>query len=116
MNPALEAFLAARLPFAGLAAWGARLADHTMAKQCYVNWLTPAQVEQAMARLAMAAESLRQHQLEPVRFSWTFERMRIHLAIRPDGACLGLFVENRPDAGGTSAENILDEFAHADGL
>ena len=111
MNRPLQDFLTARLPFPGLAAWSARLPDRTTARQCYTNWLTPSQVEQALSRLALAAEGLRYHQLEPSRLCWVFQHLRIHLAVRRDGACLALFVENRSDLAGGVPERILEEFA-----
>ena len=65
---------------------------------CYSDWFTPAQVEQALSRLALAADSLGYHGIQPIRLCWVFEHTRIHLALRRDGACLAFFVENRPGA------------------
>ena len=95
----------------GVAAWCARLTDRTLASQCYTDWFRPAQVEQALSRVALAAESLAQHQIQPLKLCWTFEHARIYLACRPDGACLAMFVENRPDAPAAAVENVLHEFA-----
>jgi len=111
MNGSLEEFLAGRLPFPGLAAWSARLSDHTTTSHCYSDWFAAQQAEQTLGRLALAADSLGNHRIQPVRLSWVFEHARIYLGLRRDGACLALFVENRPDLSPTAAENVLDEFA-----
>ncbi len=110
MDAALQPFCETRLPFPGLAAWAARHPDRTMTNQCFANWLTPARVEQSLTRLALAAESLHHQRLDPVRLCWVFEHIRLHLAIRPDGACLALFVENRPGLPPATPEGVLDDF------
>jgi hypothetical protein len=74
------------------------------------NWLAPARVEQSLTRLVLAAESFQRQSIEPVRFSWLFEHVRIHLALRQDGACLALFVENRPELPAVTAESVLEDF------
>ena len=63
----------------------------------------------ALSRLALAADSLGYHGIQPARLCWVFERARIHLALRQDGACLALFVENRP-GNTTKLEALLEEF------
>jgi hypothetical protein len=110
MNEALQGFLDRNLPVAGVMACSVRLADRTFASRCYSDWFTPAQVEQALSRLALAADSLGYHCIQPTRLCWVFERVRIHLTLRRDAACLAFFVENRP---GTSPEleGLLEEFA-----
>ena len=86
--------------------------DRSFAHRCYANWLAPAQVEQTLSRLALAAESLRQQQLDPLRVCWVFQNLRIHLAPRPDGHWLALFVENRPDLNDGAPQTVLTEFAN----
>jgi len=110
MSAALRDFLAARLPLPGLAAWSARLADRTVTHECFVSWLTPAQIEQILARLALASEGLQHQHIHPIRSCWVFEPVRLYLAARPDGACLALFMENRPDLPRAATENLLDAF------
>ena len=112
MNSDFQTFLGARLPFAGLAAWGARYPDRTLAQRCFTSWLTPAQVEQAMIQLAAAADSFSQQDLQPVQQCWTFERLRIYLAPRRDGSGLTLFVENRGEVC-AAAEKVLEDFLNA---
>jgi hypothetical protein len=110
MKEALQALLQNGLPQPGVAAWSARLPDHSVGSQCYSDWFTPAQVEQVLTRLALAAESLRTHRIEPVRLCWTFEHARIHLALRPDSACLAFFVENRHGLSSAGLDGLLDGF------
>ena len=111
MKEPLQAFLDRNLPLPGVAACSARLADRTFVSHCYSDWFTVAQVEQALSRLALAADSLGYHGIQPARLCWVFEHSRIHLALRRDGACLALFVENRPGITNSRLEAVLEEFA-----
>ena len=111
MSEVLQSFLEQRVPFQGLAAWSARLADGALASQCFGDWLTSPQVEQTLASLVFAAENLGQQGIQPARLCWVFEHMRIHLGLGPDGTCLALFVENRPGLPRDPVENLLDEFS-----
>ena len=110
MKETLKEFVEARLPLAGLVAWGARLPDRTLASQCLNGWFTPKQVEQVVTRLALAAENLNSHGIQPARLCWIFEHARIHLALRADGACLALFMENRPIDSSAALESALEGF------
>jgi hypothetical protein len=110
MSESLQSFLDQRLPLPGLAAWSARLADGALSSQCYGDWLTPPQVEQTLTSLAFAADSLGQQRIQPMRLCWVFEHLRIHLGLDPGGACLALFVENRPGLPRDPVEHLLDEF------
>lgn len=110
MSDGLRKFIENHVPKDGLAAWGAQNADHTFTSQCYNNWFTPSQIEQTVKRLAIAAQNLAQHQIVPLRLCWTFEHARVLLALRDDGRCLTLFVENRPDLPQNALERALDEF------
>jgi hypothetical protein len=110
MNSQFQAFCDTRLPVPGLAAWAVRHSDRSIKSHCLTNWLAPARVEQSLTRLVLAAESLQRQGIEPVRLSWVFEHARIHLALRPEGACLALFVENRPDLPTGMVEGVLEDF------
>src|SRR3954453_16263542 len=110
MTNSLQEFLAERMPLPRVAAWSARTADRMLTSQCYTDWLAPSRVEQALTRVALAAESLQQHGILPVRLCWVVEQVRIHLALRSDTACLALFVENRPGYSGEGVERLLEEF------
>ena len=111
MKKVLEDFLDGNLPLPGVAACSARLADRTFVSRCYSDWFTAAQVEQALNRLALAANSLGYHGIQPARLCWVFERARIYLALRRDAACLAFFVENRPGAPNPKLAALLEEFA-----
>ena len=111
MKDTLQDFLDRNLLLPGLAACSVRLADRTFVSRCYSDWFTAAQLEQALNRLALAADSLGYHGIQPIRLCWVFERTRIHLALRGDAACLALFVENRPGASDPGIYALLDEFA-----
>jgi hypothetical protein len=111
MKAALQALIDRHLPQEGVAAWTARLPDRTCMGHCFTDWFTPNQVEQCLTRLALAAKSFADHHIDPVRLCWRFEHARIHLAFRHDGACLALFLENRPGRPGALLETVFEEFA-----
>ena len=110
MSASFQDFLAARLPFPGLAAWSARAADRAQSSRCFANWLTPPKVEQALTRLALAAEGLQSQRIDPIQLCWVFQHVRVYLGLRGDGGCLALFVENRPDLAPGQAEGLLAEY------
>ena len=111
MKQVIQDFLAPRLPLPGVVAWGARLADRSVLSHCYSDWFTAPQVEEALGRLTLAAESLSQHGIQPIRLCWVFEHARIQLARRGDGSCVAIFVENRPSLNTELLENLLNDFA-----
>ena len=112
MNPAIQEFLATRLPFPGLVAWGMRLPEQTAVNQCFSDWLGSSQIDQAVARLAHAAEQLERYSIEPTRLCWRFEHLHLYLARHNNGAWLVLFVANRAESSAASAiDNLLEEFA-----
>jgi hypothetical protein len=111
MKELVKEWLDQKLPMAALAAWGVRFADGSVASECSSNSLTPRQVEQAVNHLAPTGASLKLHGIEPVRLSWTFERIRIFLMTRDDGTCLAFFAENRPELSVSALEAALDEFS-----
>jgi hypothetical protein len=115
MKEKLQEFLSKRMPLPGVAAWGARLADRTVMSHCYSDWFSTEQIEQTLGRLALSADGLGYHGVRPVRLCWVFEHARIHLALRRDGICLALFVENRPGATNAKLEGVLGEFARITG-
>ena len=110
MKEVVEAFLDRSLPLSGVTACSVRLADRTFVSRCYGDWFTPEQIEQVLNRLALAADSLSFHGIQPTRLCWVFERIRIFLALRRDAACLAFFVENRPGSN-LKLERVMEEFA-----
>ena len=111
MSKAIQSFLRQLRPQRGLAAWGARLPDRTMASHCYGDWLRPNQVEQVMSRVLQASEGLHGHGIQSRRLCWVFDRVRIFLVLRADAACLALFVENRPGLETGALERVLGNFS-----
>jgi hypothetical protein len=109
MKEALQALLDRNLPLPGVGACSARLTDRSYVTRCYGDGFSPAQAEQVLSRVALAADSLGYHGIQPARVCWVFEHGRIHLALHQDGACLALFVENRPGTN-TKLEALLEEF------
>ena len=110
MSEALQEFLQANLPLEGLAAWGARLPDGTWLTRCYNDGFTAAQVEQLATSLVVAARGLDPYGLQPVRLCWVFEHARLHLALRREGDCLALLMENRPELANAEVDRVLDAF------
>jgi len=116
MKETLQEFLEHNLPLPGMAACSVRLADRTFVNHCYNDSFTEAQVEQALSRLALAADSLGYHGIQPIRLCWVFERMRIHLALRRDTVCLAFFMESRAGVANAKLEDLLEEFAQLPAL
>jgi hypothetical protein len=110
MSRALQDFLDPRLPLPGVAAWVARLADHSLVHEAFADWFTPDQLEHMLTHMVLAAENLAHHQIQPVRICWVFEHARLHLATRPDGTYLALFAENRADAPNDALTQVLEDF------
>lgn len=111
MKDALLELLNRRLPMPGVAAWSARLPDRSLIHQAYSDWFSEEQLEQIISRLALAADGLGYHGIQPVRLCWIFEHARIHLALRHDGPCLAFFVENRAGYASAKVESLLEEFS-----
>lgn len=111
MKAVFQQFLDRNLPLPGVAACSVRLADRTYVSCCYSDWFTASQVEQVLNRLALAADSLGYHGIQPLRLCWVFEHSRLHLALRGDGACAIFVLENRPGDSHAKLEGLLEEFA-----
>jgi hypothetical protein len=110
MNESLKAFLDGHLPIEAVVAWSTRLPDQSLVSHCYRDWISSAQVEQALDSLALAAKNLNTHGIQPLRLCSVFEHLRIHLTLREDGSCLALFVENRPTEATDALDRLLEEF------
>jgi hypothetical protein len=110
MSEVLQQFLEANLPVAGLAAWGLRLTDGSvLARSCNDN-LSLSQVEQMVNASAMAGRNFEPHGLQPLRLCWVFEHARLHLALRPEGVCLVLLMEQRPDLQVGELDRVIEGF------
>ena|SRR2546430_17702987 len=111
MNDLLAMLVESRMPLDGIAAWGIRHGDGSIMHHSYAMWLSASQIEQTVARLALAADSLRYHELRPRRLCWVFAHLRLYVALREDSAALVLFAENRTDQLLSQTQAVLDEFS-----
>ena len=109
-SDAVANFLQSRMPLDGVAAWCLRNPDGAASHKSFTAWLSPAQIEQTAARLALAADSLQYQELHPAQCCWIFSHLRLYLAVRQDGSSLTLFVENRPDHAHERTRVLLEEF------
>lgn len=110
MSERLRQLLDQQLPLPGVAAWAVRLPDFAVGQESFVDWFSADQVAQFLARMIQALENLQRHHLQPQQLCWVFEHARVHLAARPDGGCLALFVENRPDVPADVIQDLLASF------
>jgi hypothetical protein len=110
MNESVQTFLDGHLPIETVVAWSTRLPDQSVASHCYRDWISSAQVEQALDSLTAAAKNLNIHGIQPLRICSVFEHLRIHLSVRDDGSCLALFVENRETETADALDRLLEEF------
>lgn len=110
MNSPLQNLLDQQLPLPGVAAWAVRMPDFAVGQETFMDWFTPDQVAQFLARMIQTVENLRRHHIEPLRLCWVFENTRIHLASRPDGGCLALFLENRKGLPSEQIQQLLTSF------
>lgn len=94
----------------GVIACCARRSDSDVSSHCYRNWLSAAQLEQALDSLVLAAKNLSSQGIHPVQLCSVFEHLRIYLSVREDGGYLALFVENRPTKATDSLHRLLEEF------
>ena len=106
----LQEFLTQRLTDNSVVAWGVRFSSVKSFVQNQKDWFTSEQVEQMIHQLVLAANNLTFHRIDPVRLCWVYDRIRIFLAFRPDNACLGVVVENRPGVSFGEVEKVLDAF------
>ena len=106
-----ERFLKSRTHWPNVAGWGARFNDRTLLTHSNELSLPQSQIEQTVARLALAAESLVYHELKPIRLSWSFEKIRIYLGCATDGACLAIFVTKGSNVSDQELNDLLDQFA-----
>jgi hypothetical protein len=111
MSESVQDFLASRLTFPGLAAWGAWFSPGQFASQSQYHWLNAARLQQTHQELTMAAERLGQHQLSPSSLCWVFEHMRIYFVAREDGTSLACYTQNAPGAPIAEIEKVLQDFS-----
>lgn len=110
MNDSLKPFLETHLPMEGVVAWSARSPVFAPSSQSYHDWLSIGQIEQALDSLVLSAKNLASHGIHPLQLCSVFEHLRIYLSLREDGACLAVFVENRPTQATDALNRLLEDF------
>jgi len=110
MSHPIETFAEKSFPLPGVAACATRLPDRSLRTKCYNDWFSKEQLEQMLARLALAADSLAYHRIQPTRLCWSFENALLLIALRRDGACLLCILENRAGLASAQVEGVLDQF------
>ena len=110
MTQDIADFMNERLTESSVVAWGAYYSSTRSHVQCLKDWFTSDQVEQTLHHLVASANNLTFHRIDPVRLCWVYDRLRIFLALRPDGECLGVIAENRPGQGCDEIEMVLDAY------
>lgn len=113
MNVSLQSFCERCLTLHGVVASAVRSSDGVVYQRSAEPWFSPSQIQQAMTRLAVAAESLRHQAPDAQRICWTFEHIVIYLASRHDGAHLAIFLENRAEPPAEQLDRILRDFTNA---
>jgi hypothetical protein len=108
MTDEFKSFVEAEIKAAPVVAWGARDSNHKGMANSRHEGLPAARIVQVLSRLALAAESLRQHGFQPRLLSWMFERGKLHMAVREDGGTLVLFADNEPQPETMTA--LLEKF------
>ena len=109
MNPDLQSLLA-RLPFPGVVACGGCQCKGGPFQQSYADWLSAPQLTRALNQVAQATANLKRQGLEPTRLTWSFEHLRLDIAVRADGSWLALFLQNRADLPVAAVADLLEQF------
>ena len=110
MNDSIESFLSSRLPIGGLAAYSVHLRDRALETQCLSKSLYPSTTEQMLSRVVQGSQTLLPCGEHAVHYCWTFECHRAYVAVRTDGRCLALLVENNPRAQLRRVQETLQDF------
>ncbi|HLH54948.1 MAG TPA: hypothetical protein VKY92_15160 [Verrucomicrobiae bacterium] len=116
MRKACSELLARYASLPGLTASCLRLPDGSISHECFTRWLTPTQVRQAMSILDGTLEVLRSSGVVPAQTNWVFANLRLMSRLRPDHACLAVFIENRPDLAMAKVNALLEEFAQLEAI
>jgi hypothetical protein len=114
MHPTLGKFLAKRLPLAGVAGVGVRLADGFVANQNRAGKLPPTQVQAAVERMAAAVNGSLLSRQQPTRLRWDFEKLSLVLALHSSGIGLALFIPRDPNLSFAEINSFLEDFENLD--
>ncbi len=108
-NPQFD-FMSSRLPIKGVAAYLIRSAKAVLAKECLTKSVYSTSAGQMLTSLIRTGQTLLPPAEPPARYCWTFECLRVYVAVRKDDTCLALLVENAPEVEFSRIEETLDAF------
>jgi hypothetical protein len=97
MNDA-EQYLSTQLPIGGVSAYSIQVRNGVLETQCLSKSLYPACAEQMLNRVVQSGRALLPCGESAAQYCWTFEGHLVFVALRPDGVCLALLVENNPSS------------------
>jgi hypothetical protein len=110
MSDALKNVILSRLPIVGLAAYSIQLPDRLVATECMTKSLLPSAAKQILTSLIQSGRTLLSANNESAHYCWSFDRHKVYVAARADGACLAILVENNPDLQSTRIQEALQAF------
>jgi hypothetical protein len=110
MSDIFADFLSSRLPIGGLAAYSLQLSDCPAKTECLSKSLYPSSTSQMLTRLVNGGRTLLPSGGQPAHYCFTFECHRVYIAVRPDGNCLALLVENNLSSQMLRIQQTLQDF------
>jgi len=110
MSDALQYFLSPRLPIVGLAAYCIQSSDRVVATECMTKSFLRASTEEMLTAMIQNGRDLLPTNNESAIYCWSFDRHKVYVAARADGACLAFLVENSPEVQGTRIRETLQAF------
>jgi hypothetical protein len=110
MNDSIESFLSSRLPIGGLAAYSVHVSNRALGTECLSKSLYPSTTERMLSGVVQGSQTLLPCGEHAAHYCWTFECHRAYVAVRPDGGCLALLVENNPSAQLGRVQETLQDF------
>jgi hypothetical protein len=115
MDDVLENFLLSRLPIVGLVAYSIQLPDRVLTTQCLSKSFYPSTTERMLTGVVQSGRALLPPGESAARYCWDFDRLRVYVAARADGACLALLVENDPGLQMLRIQETLQAFGELAG-
>jgi|SRR5579859_4707256 len=103
-------FLSPRLPIVGLVAYTIHSPEGMVEAHCLSKSLYPASAEHLLRSCVQGSRNLLPDEEAAAQYCWVFECLRVYIAARPDGSCLGLLVENNPGIQMGRIEEALQSF------
>ncbi len=111
MSDALDNLLASHLPIVGLAAYCVQLPDGSVDFNCVAKNLPAGPAKQMLKSLIGTGKTLLPPpNNQPAQYCWIYDALRAYVAVRQDGACLAMLVENNPSLQGLPIRETLQAF------